>query len=109
MQIDKLVGVEIDFKKYKEDKSRELEELNTQNKDESANKVGQIDAADAQIQSLKSVQEALEREKDDLLIQNEGIEEELHSARTELIEIKGLNEFKDMRIEELEERVIEVE
>lgn len=47
MQIDKLVGVEIDFKKYKEDKSRELEELNTQNKDESANKVGQIDAADA--------------------------------------------------------------
>lgn len=55
------------------------------------------------------MQEALEREKDDLLIQNEGIEEELHSARNELVEIKGLNEFKDMRIEELEERVIEVE
>ena len=66
-----------------------------------------IDAADAQIQSLKSVQEALEREKDDLLIQNEGMEAELDQVRTELLEFKGLIEFKDMRIEELEERLTE--
>jgi len=55
------------------------------------------------------VQEALEREKDDLLIQNEGMEEELHTVKTELLELKGLMEVKDMRIEELEERITEVQ
>lgn len=55
------------------------------------------------------MQEALEREKDDLLIQNEGMEEELHTVKTELLELKGLMEVKDMRIEELEERITEVQ
>ena len=51
------------------------------------------------------MQEALEREKDDLLIQNEAIEEELNQVKTELLELKGTSEVKDMRIEELEERL----
>ena len=55
------------------------------------------------------MQETLEREKDDLLIQNEGMEEELHTVKTELLELKGLMEVKDMRIEELEERITEVQ
>ena len=37
-------------------------------KDDSAKKSGKIDGVEAQLVSLKSVQEALEREKDDLLI-----------------------------------------
>ena len=56
-----------DFENYKLEKSREVDEFKSY-KDDSAKKSGQIDAFDAQIQSLKSVQEALEREKDDLLI-----------------------------------------
>ena len=40
------------------------------------------------------MQEALEREKDDLLIQNEAMEEELHRMQTELLEIKGTLEVK---------------
>ena len=59
-----------EFEKYRKDKDEELGDI-TSYKDDSAKKSGQIDAADAQIQSLKAVKEALEREKDDLLIQNE--------------------------------------
>lgn len=33
------------------------------------------------------------------------MEEELHSVKTELLELKGTSEVKDMRIEELEERI----
>ena len=51
------------------------------------------------------MKEALEREKDDLLIQNEAMEEELHQKKTELLELNGTLEVKDMRIEELEEQL----
>ena len=37
------------------------------------------------------------------------MEEELHQAKTELLEVKGLMEVKDMRIEELEERINDVQ
>lgn len=41
--------VKVDFEKYKEDKSSELDELNTLTCDENAKNTGKIDAADAQI------------------------------------------------------------
>ena len=39
--------VQANFDKYKEEKSREIEELNTLSQDDSAKKTGQIDAATA--------------------------------------------------------------
>lgn len=53
------------------------------------------------------MQEALEREKDDLLIQGENMEEELHRIKAELLEVKGSLEMREMRIEELEENLAE--
>ena len=55
------------------------------------------------------MQEALEREKDDLSIQNEAMEDELNRMQTELLEVKGTLEVKMMRIEELEEELLEVQ
>lgn len=68
---------------------------------------GQIIAVEAQLVSLKSVLEALEREKDDLLIQSGLNEEEIHKLKTQLLEVRGQSEVKDMRIEELEEQLAE--
>ena len=76
-------------------------------KDDSAKKSGKIDGVEAQLVSLRSVQEALEREKDDLLIQNEQNEEEMHRLKAELLEIRGSVEVKEMRIEELEDQIAE--
>lgn len=48
-----------------------------------------LHAAEAMIESLKSVQDALEREKADLHNQAEQLDEELIQTRTEMLEIKG--------------------
>ena len=50
----------------------------------------------------------MEREKDDLLIQNEHMDEEIHRIKAELLEVKGSLEVKEMRVEELEEQLGEM-
>ena len=51
----------------------------------------------------------MEREKDDLLIQNEHMDEEIHRIKAELLEVKGSLEVKEMRVEELEEQLGEMQ
>lgn len=77
-------------------------------KDDSAKKSGQIDAVEAQMISMKSVQEALEREKDDLMIQNEQMEDEIHRIKAELLEVKSTVELRDVQIEELQEQITDM-
>lgn len=48
-----------------------------------------LHAAEAMIESLKSVQDALEREKADLLEQAEQLDEALSEVKTELLQVKG--------------------
>ena len=55
------------------------------------------------IESLKSVQEALEREKVDLQDQAEQLDEALIESRTELLQVKGQVEVQETTIEELKE------
>lgn len=52
---------------------------------DSANKSNKIDAAEAQIESLISIQEALKRENEDLVNKSEDLDEEKHMLKAELL------------------------
>ena len=60
-----------------------------------------LNAAEAMIESLKSVQEALMREKTDLIEQTEQLDDALSESRTELLQVKGQLEVQESTIEEL--------